>query len=257
MKGENKDVDDSKQDSITNQELLGSVSNRRGFISRAAGAVSAAATLPGLSVASDKTTKQSPKEKQELVDLARRYNSVGAVESTLQKHASEILKTLHKEGYIETPSVSALSLSEPTATHELNSSDGVAVAGAIQNETPTTWIEVRQFVGDNRISLVVLPQLDRSYAIIHSVSTNDTLGTVSSDGTFSTQSDDVSPMVELHECCEYRMSSDGYEYCEKMNIECWGKTTDEGCQKSSSGSNCCIYCSSCTDDCCLEKCGYH
>lgn len=242
---------------LTNQELLGKAANRRGFISRAAGAVGAAAALPSLSSASDKSTERSPEQKQELTELAKKYASTGAVIAAVRKHASEVIKTLHQENYLESASARDLALTEPVATHDLDSSDGVAVAGAIQDETPTAWIEIRQFVGGNRISIVVLPELDRSYAIIRSAGTQETLGIVSSDGTLSTGDGNVSTMVEYHSCCEYRVSPEGYEYCTKLDVKCWGETTDEGCNKDSAGEECCAHCSNCTDDCCLAKCGYH
>lgn len=255
MKGNENTTERDCKD-ITKKELLAEATNRRSFLGHAAGTVGAAATLPGLSAANDETTKRSSEQKQELVDLAQEYASIGAVESTVRKHATEVLKTLHQEGYLESPSVTGLSLSELTDVHKLDSSNGVVVAGAIQNRTPTAWIEIRQFVGKNRVVIVVLPQLDRSYAVVRSTTTQNALATVSSDGTLSTQ-DDVSTMVEGHECCEYRMSPDGYEYCEKLYVKCWGETTDEGCNKDPSGSNCCSLCSNCTDDCCMQECGYH
>lgn len=256
MTGKNDDAESLEKSKMTNQELLGKAANRRGFISRVAGAVGAAATIPGLSSATDGSSDRSAEQKQELTELAREYASTGAVRRALRKYASEVVKTLHHEDYLEDASVRSMSLSEPTDPHRLDSSDGVVVAGAIQSGTPTAWIEVRRFVNGNRIVVVILPQLDRSYAVVRSTTTQNALATVSSDGTLSEQ-DGVSTMVEGHECCEYRRSPEGYEYCEKLYVKCWGETTDEGCNKDPSGSNCCALCSNCTDDCCMQKCGYY
>lgn len=257
MTGKDDNAESLEKSTITNQELLGKAANRRGFMSRAAGAVGAAAALPSLSSASDKSAERSPEQKQELTELAKKYTSTGAVIAAVRKHASEVIKTLHQEDYLESASARDLSLTDIVATHDLDSSDSVAVAGAIQNGTPTAWIEIRQFVGGNRISIVVLPELDRAYAIVRSTTSQDTLATISSDGTLSARDDDVSTMVEIHRCCEYRLSPEGYEYCEEVEVHCYGETTDEGCEKGSVGSSCCTFCGNCPDDCCLDKCGYH
>lgn len=145
------------------------VSNRRQFLAQITGAslgfTAIAAGFPN-AVEAESATSIS---RQEFVEAAEPFQSLSKIEAAVRQYANPLLTELSNRGLIEEPSVSALNMSEIVSADGIIDTDGwVVVSALIEDDTPTARIYLRRKTGDVKFSISVLPQADRSYAIIDS-----------------------------------------------------------------------------------------
>lgn len=151
------------------KSIPNAVSNRRQFLAQITGTslgfTAIAAGLPN-AVAAESATSIS---RQDFVEAAEPFQSLPKVKAAVRQYATPLLTELADQGLIGKPSVSALNLSEIVSADGIDDTDGwVVVSALLEDDTPTARIYLRRKTDDVKFSISVLPQADRSYAIIDS-----------------------------------------------------------------------------------------
>ncbi len=120
---------------------------RRRNVLKGIGAAGFAGTLSGVAGADGPPDRDSPgldpDTKQELQQLAEKYNSVGEVRSAFAATGAPLLDTLQQKGFIQNSSLEALPITELITPdeHEPGEEDGVMVVGVSTPQGPTARIQ--------------------------------------------------------------------------------------------------------------------
>lgn len=174
-----RDTDKPKE---TNQTT--SAINRRRFV-KAMGTTGATIGMGVLATGNASATHNpeyqvenlTPKEKAQVVNEVQSarepYESPHAAEEAIQTYGKRVFDELDQRGII--PSISSFELN----TDELTSFDtyverreGMGVTGFLYNGSPTAHIYVSRKISDHHITIVVEPQVERSYAIVRESAEN-------------------------------------------------------------------------------------
>lgn len=121
---------------------------RRRNILKGIGAAGFAGALTGVASADRPIERDGPgldpDTKEELQQLAEKYNSVGEVRSVFATMGAPLLDTLQRKGFIEDSSLEALPIADLVTPdqHEPGKEDGVMVVGVSTPRGPTARIQV-------------------------------------------------------------------------------------------------------------------
>lgn len=149
--------------------------NRRQFV-KALGAASSAAGIGALGVNSASAdqephalSKLSSEEKsqldQKLGQVQTPYNTPAAARKAIRTYGDELLDELERRDVITSPS--ELKTDEFTPREQLSAErEGMGITAFLADGVPTTHIHTSVKTGDHHLTVVVEPQLDRSYAIL-------------------------------------------------------------------------------------------
>lgn len=139
---------------------------RRGFLaSIGSGTVGLLATTIGLS---GTTAAEKPPFARAAKRAAMEYMSEQKVKEAVQTYADDLLVELTRRGHLEEPSVSILPTTLQKSVKQYSEvEDGTVVIGTVDEEwEPKTKIQVKWRSEGQEVTLVVVPQKEKSYAVL-------------------------------------------------------------------------------------------
>lgn len=220
-------------------------SSRRGALG---GALITVTSLLGVSTVSAAGGASDSEVAQQ---AAAAYNSEPDVRSAVRKYASGLLQVLADRDLLDSPTVSALPVSELYSSSMdayFAAEEGAIVFGTVENGEPRTRIEIKTRLPDGRrLVVVVKPQVGKSYAVlpdwngagsVRSLSVSET-----SDGV-TTQSCDCYDSATYcgYSCIEGRCQcvefNDGSHCMDGQDGQCDKCWTEDDCSSCFSEDSC-------------------
>jgi len=151
----------------------------------------------GTLAATDDDAASTPSTAELLAGLVRRYRDAATVRRAVQTTAGDLLTTLARDGVLESAAESALDLGQPVTAPADEYRDGTLVSAVVVDGTPTGRINVSRDRGDHTLSLWVLPEVGRRYAVV----TGDGVTIYDPDRDGESRFDPVETDVECGRAC--------------------------------------------------------
>lgn len=129
--------------------------NRREILkTMSSGAVGAAALVGGSGIGSAQSDTEKMIEEQE--QLMKKYNEIDEVNNAVDKFSSKVLKALSARGFANSSMFGKSSIN----------SDLIELSVTIYDKELTAFIKISQKNSDYNVDLYILPEVERSYAIV-------------------------------------------------------------------------------------------
>ncbi|WP_157971702.1 hypothetical protein [Halorussus litoreus] len=184
-------VDDERVNTTRKSLLaeLGQKSDRRGFLKRAFGGLGV--TLASTFGISGTAVGHGVEKRDERMAAASSYHDTERVRQALETSAFDTLTQLSNRDYLDSASVSELPVDELYESVEEfgSASEGTMVFGVLRDGDSTVRIEVKRRVSPGELKVVVLPERNRSFAVVSEEEVESPFDSMKRKETISTSSD--------------------------------------------------------------------